>query len=302
MTAVRVLERVSRNAPLGLRFWDVAGATSTVYGLRVEVFARDNPHARTLVPMNPSGTYVAHQLPLVPPPPDVRAFEFSDADPDVLWAGPTRAYRVEVSDPEGRFLPIAFDTDLPSRGLVTFRAPWLSPPQPVALPSEPGSPAPLLIERVPLFSAPSRPVPQPLAVVYAQMREQGTGRDASWALLTVAVDGLVRGVGLADAQGRIAVMFPYPEPPRQSLASPPEARNDFTWQLALTAFWTSTSPPAAVPVIPDLADVFGFLLTPRTVIESTVSPAAPLRLTYREPLTARTAGPVGADASLLFVS
>jgi hypothetical protein len=301
MTEMRVLERVSRNAPLGLRFWDVAGATSTVYGLKVEVVLRDNPRARAPVPMNRSGTYVAHQLPLAPPPPDLREFEFSDAEPDVLWSVATRPYRVEVSDPEGRFLPIVFDADLPSRGLLTWRAPWLSPPQPVSLPSGPGSP-PLLVERVPLFSAPSRPVPEPLAVVYAQIRELGTGRDAAWSLLTVMIDDVVRGVGLADAQGRVAVMFPYPEPPRMSLASPPEARNDFTWQLALTAFWGATSPADAVPAAADLANVFASLSTPRTVIESTVSPALPFRLTYREALTARTAGTASADASLLFVS
>ena len=302
MIALRPLETLSRNAPLGLRFWDTATATSTIYGLHVEVFPRNNPRARTVAQMNRSGVYVVHQRPLSFPPPSPRDFEFSDAEPDVLWSTPTRTYRVEVTDPEDRFLPIAFDADLPARGVFTWRAPFLSPPQAVTLPGEAGSPPPLLIERVPLFSAPSRPLPEPLAVVYAQIREMGTGRDAAWIVLTVAIDGVVRGVGLADASGRVAVMFPYPEPPRVSLASPPEARNDFTWQLALGAFWWSGSPPAAVPPIPDLADVFASLSTPRTVIESTVSPAAPLRLTYREALTARTAGLSGSDASLLFVS
>jgi len=303
MTTVRVLERVARNAPLGLRFWDVAGATSTVYGLIVEVFARVNPRVRTFAQMNRSGVYVAHHLPAAPPA-DPREFEFADVEPPQdLWPATTGGYRVEVTDPEGRFLPIAFDADLPAQGVFTWGAPFLSPPQPVALPGESGSPPPLLIERVPLFSAPTRPVPEPLAVVYAQLREMGTGRDAAWCLLTASIDGIVRGVGLADAQGRIAVMFPYPEPPRQSLASPPEARNDFTWQLALNAFWgTGSPPPDPAPPIADLADVFESLSTPRTVVESTISPAAPLRLTYREALTVRTAGMTGANASLLFVS
>ena len=198
MTSVRVLERVSRNASLGLRFWDVASSTSTVYGLNVEIFPRDNARARRLVPVNRSGVYVSHQLPMTPPPPGPRDFEFSDAEPDLLWTAVTRAYRVDVSDPSGRYLPIAFDADLPARGLYTWRAPWLSPPQPVALPTEPGSPPSLLIERIPLFSAPSRPVPEPLAVVYAQLRDTVTGRNAAWCVLTVAIDGIVRGVGLAD--------------------------------------------------------------------------------------------------------
>jgi hypothetical protein len=293
---VRVLERVARNAALGLRFWDTAQASSSIDGLRVEVYPPANPRARTLARVNRSGVYVVDALP------GLRDFELSDAEPEVLWATATRAYRVEVRDPLGRFLPIAFDADLPARGLFTWRAPWLSPPQPVALPGGPGSPPELLLERVPLFSAPARPVPEPLAVVYAQLRETGSERPAAWSLLGVSIDGVTRGLGLADAEGRVAVMFPYPEPPRRSLASPPEARNDFTWQVALTAFWSSGSPPRPVPDIADLADVFASLASPRNVIESTVSPAAPLRLTYRQPLTARTAGMPGANASFLFIS
>jgi hypothetical protein len=302
MTAVRVLERVARNAPFGVRFWDTARDTSLVDGLRVEVFPHSNPRARTTASMNRTGVYVVHRLPLSPPPPDIREFEFGDSAPDVLWSVLTRPYRVEVTDPAGRFLPIAFDADLPARGLFTWLAPFLSPPQAVSLPNEPGSPPALLLERVPLFSAPTRPLPDPLAVVYAQLQELATGFAVAWGLLTVAIDDNVRGVGLADAQGRIAVMFPYPEPPRLSLASPPEERNDFTWQLALTAFWQPASPPDRVPEIPDLADLFASLSAPRDVIESTVSPAPPLRLAYREAFTARTAGAVGADASLLLVS
>lgn len=296
MSAFQVIDRVARHAALGVRFWDAAESTSMVDGLDVVVSSRANPHARTTARVNGSGVYVAHAVP------GLRDFEFSDADPAALWATATKAYRVEVRDPFGRFLPIAFDADLPTRGLFTWNGSWLSPPQPVVLPAEPGSPPQLLLERVPLFSAPSRPVPEPLAAVRAHLREFGTAREASWSLLSVSIDGETRGLGLSDAHGRVAVLFPYPEPPRLSLASPPEARNDFTWQLALTAFWSPASPPVAVPAAADLADVFAALATPRQVIESIASPAMPLRLTYRQTLTVRTAGAVGADASFLFLS
>lgn len=302
MTTVRVLERFARNAGLGLRFWDVAGATSTIYGLRVEVYPRANARARARAVVNRSGVYVVHQLPMAPPPPGPRDFETSDLEPQDLWPAATRAYRIEVSDPAGRFLPLAFDADLPARDLFTWLAPWVSPPHPMPLPGDEGSPPALAIGRVPLFSAPSRPVPDPLAVVYAQLREAGTGRDAAWCLLTVAIAGAVRGVGLADERGRVAVIFPYPEPPRRSLASPPEARDDFSWTADLRAFWRTTSPAEPPPAMPDLADVLRSQSDERTVMTSTTSPPQPLRLTYREPLTARTAGTTGADASLLFVS
>jgi hypothetical protein len=296
VTAFHVIERVARHAALGVRFWDAAESTSAIDGLDVVVISRANRNARTTARVNGSGVYVAHGVP------GLRSFEFSDADPAALWATATRPYRVEVRDPFGRFLPIGFDADLPTRGLFTWNGPWLSPPQPIVLPGEPGSPPQLLLERVPLFSAPSRPVPDPLAAVRAQLREFGTQRDAAWSLLAVSIDGATRGLGLADEHGRVAVLFPYPEPPRLSLSSPPEARNDFTWEVELTAFWSPTSPPTAAPPIADLADVFAALATPRDVIESISSPALPLRLTYRQALTVRTAGAVGTDASFLFLS
>jgi hypothetical protein len=298
MTEVRVLDRVARHAALGLRFWDAAEATSAIDGLLVEVFPRTNPLARSRAYVNRSGVYVAHALP------GLREFEFSDAEPDVLWLTATHRYRVEVRDPFDRFLPFAFDADAPARGLFTWGAPWFSPPQPIVFPGEPGSPPQLMLERIPLFSAPTRPLPDPLAVVRAQLREFGTDREAAWTLLGLSIDGEARGLGLADMHGRVAVIFPYPEPPRMSLVSPPEARNDFTWQVDLTAYVPPHASPPTLPVpdIADLGDVFAALANPRAVIESIVSPALPLRLTYRQPLTVRTAGAMGDGAAFLFIA
>lgn len=291
------LERVARNAALGVRFWDVATDMIAIDGLNVEVFHRANPRVRTVAKPSPSGIYVAHNLP------GLRDFEFKDAGlPQDLWPAATRPYRIEVSDPEGRYLPIAFDADLPARGPFTWLAPWFSPPQPVSFPNAPGSPPQLMMERVPLFSTPSRPPPEPLAIVHAQMLEQGSGRELAWGLLGVAVDGISRGIGLADEHGRVAVFFPYPEPPRISLSSPILAHNDFTWEVELTAFGTLASPLTPPAPFADLAQIFASLAVPRDVVESVISPPLSLRLTYRQPLVARTAGTVGADASFLFVS
>lgn len=148
-------------------------------------------------------------------------------------------------------------------------------------------------------------MPEPLAVVYAQLRESGADRAAAWALLTARIDGDVRGLGLADREGRIAVMFPYPEPPRITLSSPPEARNDFRWQVELEANYDVGSPQAAALEIPDLGHVLSQLDMPRELLGSTLSPALPLPalpLEYRVRLTARTeATPLG-PSSFLFVS
>lgn len=296
MTTLTVLERVTRNAGLGLRFWDIATGSQSVDGLQVEIFRKANPNARTVANVNRSGIYVGHALP------GLRGFEFLDEDPDALWLTATKPYRIEVSDPEGRFLPMAFDADLPAGGGFIRRAPWFSPPEAVVLPLTAGSPPQMMLEHVPLFSAPSRPVPEPLAVVYAQLRESGSARNLPWCLLGVSTDGITRGLGLSDDQGRVAVMFPYPEPQRVGLASPPQLRNDFGWDVELAAYGAAASPPQAPVPFADLAEVLAALSTPRAVVESIASPAPPTRLAYRRPLVARTAGTAGADASYLFVS
>lgn len=300
MTAV--IDTVQRSAALGLRFWDLAGATAQVQGLDVHVHPRANPQARRRAEPNRSSLYVAHRVP------GLAAFENSALEGDALWAQALQGYRVHVHDPLGRYLPMAFDADLPARGLFNWLAPWLSPPQalpwPVPRPGDPGSPAAALLGHVPLFSAPSRPVPPPQAVLYAQLLDSGTRTPAAWTLLAVAIEGRRAGLGLADARGRVAVMFPYPEPPRQQLASPPEARDDFSWPLALQAFGAPAGSPPASPVPEefDLAEVMAQLQQPRAVIESLSSPSLPLRLDYRVPLTARTAATAPADASWLFLA
>ncbi|WP_457353992.1 hypothetical protein [Roseateles sp. P5_D6] len=297
--AARSLEVLARHAAIGVRFWDAARSTSLIDGLQVEVFARSNPRVRKPMSPNLSGVYVGHSVP------GLRDFEFSDTDPQQLWAtaeAALRACRIEVRDPYGRFLPLAIDVDLPVRGLLTWNAPWFSPPQPIVLPGTPGSPPQLMLQRIPLFSAPSRGVPDAQAAVYAQMRDTASGRPAAWALLGVRIEGQRCGLGLADEQGRVAVMFPYPEPARRALSSPPEARNDFSWPVELDVFWSQASPPAPVPAIADLADVLAQLNTPGSVDDLVSSPTASRRLAYRVPLTARALGAAPADASWLSVS
>lgn len=293
MTRVHVLESVRRHSALGIRFWDVATGNTVVDGLDVGLFPRSNPQARRPLLPNHSGVYVAHNAP------GLRNFEFSTQPPEELWATPTKPYRIDVSDPAGRFLPSSFDVDLPVRGLLSLLAPWLSPAQVIPLPLETGSPPQPVVGVVPLFSAPARPLPEPLGVVYAQLRLQSSGDAAPWALLAVTIDGKPRGLGLADADGRVAVFFGYPDPPRRQLLSPPEQRNDFSWSVGLGAFRDDDLPAV---LSPDLAQVLGQLSQPRQVLESLHSPAMPLRLDYRVPLTVRTAGATGEESSHLLLA
>ncbi len=296
MTTVRVMERLSRHSALGLRFWDVATGDACVHGLQVGVFRAADPAVVAPALPNRSGLYVAHAVP------GLRAFEFADDSLGDPWATPASLYRLSVSDPQGRFLPMVLDAALPARALLSEGLAWLSPASPLALPGASGSPSSSLLAGIPLFSAPGRPVPEPLAVVYAQMRESSTGLSVAWGLLEVRIDSRPCGLGLADDQGRVAVMFPYPEPPRMQLASPPEARNSFNWQVELRAFWSRPSPPLAPTAAADLGTVLDQLTEPRNVVASTLSPGASMSLSYRVPLTARTEGAAVQDASYLLVA
>lgn len=209
-----------------------------------------------------------------------------------------------MRDPAGRFLPFAFDADVPARGLFNWLAPWTSPPQPWASPTEHGSSPSAMVERVPLFSSPTRPVSEPLAAVRAQLRELGTERPAAWCLLTASIDSTVRGIGLADQEGRVAVLFPYPDRPRPTLASPPLPTNDFRWNTELTAYYVPRPLHTAAPDIPDLAEVLAQLNSPRTLFQSTSSlpQALPvLSLEYRVPLTVRTEITATGPSSFLFI-
>jgi hypothetical protein len=280
--AFRPLETLQRHAPLGLRFWDVAGMTSLVEGLQVDVFPVRRAHVRTRALMNRSGIYSARALP------GLASFELSDAPPPAPWAIPLHEFRVEVVDPQGRFLPIAFDAALPHRGLWTSALPL-----PATLFGESGTSPPGVSDRIPLFSAPARAVRGPVATIYAQLAEAGTGAACAWSLLE-AVIGTAHGFGLADREGRVVVMMPYPAPPRPPITSPPLPREDFRWDVELHAFWRAPVSPAVAqepPLIPDLDDIFAQLGVPRTVLGASGSPPlalGPQRLEYQVPLTVRT--------------
>ena len=263
---VQVLERTTHRAPLGLRVWDIATDSHLIDGLEIEVM-RGTRSTRAFV--NRSGIYCALGVPEL-----IKQFELN-ADDKKAWETEPLCYQIKVRDPANRFLPFIFDADLPADGLFNWLAQWKSPPQSFKL----------LTDLIPLFSSVSRPVPNTFAVVRAELREfqtVETKQPAAWSLLTVSVNGIVQGIGLADKEGRVAVLFPYPKQLQRTLGS-----NDFSWNIELTAYY---KPWKEIPEIPNLNDLLERLDSPRTLFRSTVSgEELPLQqLKYRVPLTART--------------
>ena len=274
MSNVQVLERTTRRFPLGLQVWDIATATHLIEGLEIQVTSGARATG-TRAATNRSGVYYAFSVPRL------QQFELNEDDIDA-WKTQRRPYKIEVCDPAGRFLPFVFDADLPIRDLMTWLTSRTSPPQPFIVPSDQSS----VIQQIPLFSSVSRPVPDTLAVVRAELREIDTNRPAAWSLLKVSIDTTVLGIGLADQNGRVAILFPYPKRSSSTLAP---AISVFRWDIELTAYYTPWQ--TAVPDAPDLAYLVKQFDSPRKLIQSMEFPTQALSvqvLEYRKPLTVRT--------------
>jgi hypothetical protein len=237
-------DRVTLVAPLGLRFWDPPVSGSAVgEGLNVHAAPADDPQRRIRAFVNPSGIHVFRDLP------GLREFEHGTGDA-AFWAGhpPRLEFIVEVEDRTRQFQPFSFRVRLPVRDLLVWeRDVSGSPPQPIAA--------------VPLFSTPNRAVPGGFAVIRAELWDEVTGAPASWAMVDALLPASPPVRGLADRDGRVAVIFPYPEPPDEAFGSPPGSPPhgaglsmfSQSWEVELRVYYAPSRQPA---VAPDLGDAF----------------------------------------------
>jgi hypothetical protein len=275
MTTLRPLETITRTAPLGVRPWDAASGLAITDGLRLTELGR-----RTAATPNRSGVFVFHDLP------GMRASADGAGD-DAFWAAPPVAasFELELVDLERRFLPFRFGADAPARGLFVEQCPHaFSPPE-------------MDVPGVPLFSAPSRPVPPGLAVVRAELWDVELDRPAAWAVLEITPAGAPPVRGIADELGRVLVLLAYPEPQWTGSSPPPGSRAlaDQTWSLDVGVRYdpAGSSPRLPEPgtgVAPDLCTVLA--QAPATPLEA-LSPATPLTgatLAFGRQLMLRTPG------------
>lgn len=302
MTSVRRLERVSRPAPIGLRFRDVATGQIILGDLDVTITSRSNPRRSVTCAVNSRGVWYAHRFPGISDTPEATG---SPPDDD-FWTQPAIACRVNVSDAAGRFLPLAIDMDFPVKGLANWSGWAALPPGPLApLTDDDGASPPRPVtsrDAIPLFSAAGRSLPAPLAEIRCQLAFADAEAPAAWALVTAVHAGRVRGIAQADETGRLALFFPYPERPRASLAASPPAITDFRWSIALTAYSGRLDPAT----LPDLASLMGQLnLPPRDLFASTESPLELLPsqlLSFGRPLVLRTSQTSHGPSSLLLMA
>jgi hypothetical protein len=231
MIATLQSERVAITCPLGIRLIDIATRRVASDDLLVEAYPPQNVFKRVTGVPNRSGVWGFHRLA------GLQHFEYSPDD-EKRWTPETqkRRFAIEVSDGQGRFLPCRIFTDVPQR-VLTLEGELVSPP----LPS---------LWSIPLYSSPARPVPGGLAVVRAEIYEAEGGKPAAWALVEISTNVLDRTVtaqGVTDDKGRLALIFPYPEPANVNLGSPiggaPQLLSDQSWTLTFRAWHTFDPEP-----------------------------------------------------------
>jgi hypothetical protein len=258
-TAPVVIERLSKVAPLGVRFWDAITHKSIGDGLLVTAYRALQPDRRFALTLNRANVFVLQNVP------GLRDVEFGAGD-QVYWDDlpAPQNFVIDVFDTTNRFQPFTFTSGVPTRDL--FELICGSPPEQAG---------------VPLFSAPTRSVPGGYGVIRAELRDESQFDSrtqeyapASWAMLEAWYDGQRVGRGLADQQGRIVVFFSYPEPINPPISSPPTPRTALTaqqWPIELRVFYAAL--PAAQS--PDLCAAL--TQSPATLL-SALSPPTPLTI------------------------
>jgi len=282
--SVRVLEEIDVFTPLGIRFWDPVLDRAIVDGLTVQTWPARGTRRVTPAARTRSNVYTFRWLP------GMRPVEHDYPDPAFFDASvpQRRAFVVGVDDAPGRFLPVAFEVDLPLpyRGIFLAGAENGSPPA-----APPG---------VHLFSAPTRRMGERLTAVRATLVDAETGQPAAWALARVDAPHGRAFRGMADASGRLAVAFPYPSL-EEGFAGSPASFGEGTplgergWDISLSICYEpgrlTPLPGTSIPEYRSILDQRrGSLWSLPASPSDAPLDALPLRLPFGQELVVRTAG------------
>ncbi len=228
-------------------------------GLEVTAFAEGEEARRVQAFRSRSGIYAFDALP-----------NFSEQHPLV----------VEVHDREGRFLPAALPlSSLPEDGLF--------PPNASADPPN-GSADGIGPSGFHLFSAPTRGTPPGFAALRADLTDDGDEKKpASHGVAVVKPSRGGKWFGVADEEGRVAVVFPWPPFP-DSLSG---GLGGLQWDLDLEVRY---EPQSLAPIpgarLPGYKDIFR--QSNAQIVNGTGSGSTTWAVTlpYGEPLVLRTQG------------
>ncbi|MBP6435121.1 MAG: hypothetical protein KA292_10710 [Sphingorhabdus sp.] len=288
--------------PVGLSLRSVATRKRVGDELTINVTRAGRKQPSFLLKPVPSGHWVSHQLP---------GFERDVLHRPADWVAQARGYRFEVDDPAGRYLPIRFEAPLPARKAVVWPGwrGWGATQRSRAAPVFPADAgASYIPDYLPLFSAPGARPENGMAQVRAQLAIRETGgatRNAGWAAVTVGLGTRVIGLGIADAEGRVCVSFPYPALPQQSTAEAADGREQIVWDVRVRVYCSELTAALSDGEVPELGRIFRQLAgTPLRAMATIMGsqPALPdQKLSLGQPPILRTALAAGAISSTLFL-
>jgi hypothetical protein len=234
------LDYVSVAAPPGLRFWDGVSEQFIGSGLVVTAYPLGMGLRRREAVVNDAAVYVLPTLP------SRRRFENEVVDEGAGVSA--RELQVEFYDRQRRFLPGLLRMPERHAGLAGL---WCGSP---LTQTSFGSPLPGYLsgleQAIPLFSASSRPVPAGMAVLRAQLWDAEMGRAAAWTLVEVSPPAHGPVMGVADEQGQLTLIFPYPPPQPSSLASPISGPLWLeSWTIPLRAYYGALAAPELCAIL-----------------------------------------------------
>lgn len=269
---ITVLEQIRITTPLGIRFWDAVREVQVRDGLLVTARPEENPNARAIEAFRTGrGIYAFQQMP------GLRDFENGTisafTSPPLL-----QNFIVSATDQQNRFMPTLFRVELPLLYRGLFRpAGELSPPDEDAA------------TRFYLFSAPTRNAPPGIAIIRGQLQNEENGRPAAFALLELAAGGQ-SWFGLADVNGSVAVMFPYPEFQQTMMESPVQLAVNQQWPMVVRIYFQPEMLdfPAGemVPLLNSIRNQGQGQIRP--LMAEPPADEMAIQLTYEEPLILRT--------------
>lgn len=253
VTSLIITDRLTMVAPLGLRFHDTTDGSVVGDGLTIWAYPLGRPTLRRPAVANRRGVYVLHH-----------SFGLTEREHGdgtrSYWDHPnqpSKEFVIEVTDDRLRFQPFLFTASIPYEGIFKWDTSLESPISGRTT--------------IPLYSSPARSVVSGMAVVRADLWDVTIDGPAAWAVLEVFTAGKLIGRGVADEEGRIAVIFPFPTPLSFSSASPPGSPpgsppvatspplTSQEWPLELRALYTPVRPVASPidftfpgPTLPDL--------------------------------------------------
>jgi hypothetical protein len=188
-----VIEQLSTFTPLGIRFWDAALDRQIRHYLRVEAYPISRPQLRRTAYQTLGDVYSFEGLPRM------RHIEFRQVPDAESSSAERHPFVVSVVDQQRRFLPIAFEVELP----LPYPGLYLSS-------TTAGSPAEVAPPGLHLYSSVVRPVPSWVAAVRGELHDLAADSPATHAVIRLETLAGDVWYGLSDKQGRFVVILPYP--------------------------------------------------------------------------------------------